>query len=65
MIAAGLTNRQIAERLFIAKRTVDTHVAHIPGKLDCTNRARRCVQDRCSERVYAWRHSLFSGRFRT
>ena len=39
LIATGLTNRQIAERLFIAQRTVDTHVAHILDKLDCSNRA--------------------------
>jgi len=39
LIAAGLTNRQIAERLFIAQRTVDTHVTRILAKLGCSNRA--------------------------
>jgi non-specific serine/threonine protein kinase len=39
LIAAGLTNRQIGEQLFIAQRTVDTHVAHILAKLGCSNRA--------------------------
>ncbi len=39
LIAAGLSNRQMAERLFIALRTVDTHVAHILAKLGCGNRA--------------------------
>jgi predicted ATPase/DNA-binding CsgD family transcriptional regulator len=39
LIAAGLTNRQIAERLFIAQRTVDTHVTRILTKLGCSNRA--------------------------
>jgi non-specific serine/threonine protein kinase len=39
LIATGLTNRQIAERLVIAQRTVDTHVAHILAKLGCSNRA--------------------------
>jgi non-specific serine/threonine protein kinase len=39
LIATGLTNRQIAERLFIAQRTVDTHVTHILAKLGCSNRA--------------------------
>jgi predicted ATPase/DNA-binding CsgD family transcriptional regulator len=39
LIVAGLTNRQIAVRLVIAQRTVDTHVAHILAKLGCSNRA--------------------------
>jgi ATP/maltotriose-dependent transcriptional regulator MalT len=33
LIARGLTNRQIAEELFIAERTADTHVEHILAKL--------------------------------
>jgi len=39
LIAAGLTNRQIAGQLFIAQRTVDTHVGHILAKLGCSNRS--------------------------
>jgi len=39
LIAEGLTNRQIAGRLFIAERTVDTHVGHILAKLGCATRA--------------------------
>jgi non-specific serine/threonine protein kinase len=39
LIAQGLTNRQIAVRLFIAERTVDTHVGRILVKLGCANRA--------------------------
>jgi non-specific serine/threonine protein kinase len=39
LIAAGLTNRQIAARLVIAQRTVDTHVGHILAKLGCSNRS--------------------------
>jgi len=39
LIATGLTYRQIAGRLFIAQRTVDTHVTHILDKLGCSNRA--------------------------
>jgi non-specific serine/threonine protein kinase len=38
LIATGLTNRQIAQRLFIAQRTVDTHVTRILAKLGCSNR---------------------------
>jgi non-specific serine/threonine protein kinase len=43
LIAVGLTNRQIAERLFIAQRTVDTHVSHILAKLGCSNRSQAAV----------------------
>jgi predicted ATPase/DNA-binding CsgD family transcriptional regulator len=39
LIAHGLTNRQIAARLFIAERTVDTHVGRILAKLGCAGRA--------------------------
>ncbi|WP_170177723.1 ATP-binding protein [Thermomonospora umbrina] len=33
LVAEGLSNRQIAERLTIAKRTADTHLEHILAKL--------------------------------
>jgi DNA-binding NarL/FixJ family response regulator len=39
LIAKGLTNRQIGERLFIAERTVDTHVGHILARLGCASRS--------------------------
>ncbi len=39
LIASGLTNRQIGARLFIAERTVDTHVSRILAKLGCSSRA--------------------------
>jgi DNA-binding CsgD family transcriptional regulator len=39
LIASGLTNRQIGARLFIAERTVDTHVGRILAKLGCATRA--------------------------
>ncbi|MGQ4445032.1 helix-turn-helix transcriptional regulator, partial [Streptomyces violaceoruber] len=38
LIGEGLTNRQIAERLVISKRTADTHVEHILTKLGVTSR---------------------------
>ncbi|WP_253873738.1 ATP-binding protein [Actinomadura rupiterrae] len=40
LVAEGLTNREIAERLVIAKRTVDSHLEHILGKLGFTSRTR-------------------------
>lgn len=38
-VAAGCTNAQAAERLFISPATVKSHLAHIFRKLDITNRA--------------------------
>ena len=37
-IASGMGNRQIAERLRITQRTVETHVSTILGKLQLENR---------------------------
>jgi predicted ATPase/DNA-binding CsgD family transcriptional regulator len=43
-VAAGLSNRQIAERLFISRRTVDAHLEHIFGKLGITSRVMLTIQ---------------------
>ena len=39
LIAEGLTNSQIADRLFISVKTVQTHRAHIMEKLDLHDRS--------------------------
>ncbi|HXF82026.1 MAG TPA: response regulator transcription factor [bacterium] len=39
LIAEGLTNAQIADRLFISVKTVQTHRAHIMEKLDLHDRS--------------------------
>ena len=39
LVAAGLTNRQIAERLVLAPKTVSAHVTHILDKLGAARRA--------------------------
>ena len=39
LVAEGLTNNQIAERLFISPKTVDTHRTHIMDKLNLHSRA--------------------------
>ncbi|MEU4426057.1 LuxR C-terminal-related transcriptional regulator [Actinoplanes sp. NPDC024001] len=38
LVADGLTNQQIADRLVIGRRTANTHVEHILTKLDFTSR---------------------------
>jgi predicted ATPase/DNA-binding CsgD family transcriptional regulator len=39
LVAQGLTNPQVAERLFISRGTVKTHLAHVFTKLGLTTRA--------------------------
>ena len=38
LLADGLTNREIAGRLFISQKTVAAHMAHIYGKLGVHSR---------------------------
>jgi DNA-binding CsgD family transcriptional regulator len=37
-VARGLTNRQVAERLFLSQHTVSNHLRHAFAKLDITSR---------------------------
>lgn len=39
LVAEGLHNKEIGQRLFIAERTVDNHVQHILNKLGYNSRA--------------------------
>lgn len=50
LMAHGKTNQDIADELFIALKTVKTHVSNILSKLN--------VQDRTQAVIYAFKHSL-------
>ncbi|MBM7704134.1 response regulator [Metabacillus iocasae] len=50
LIAQGKTNQEIADELFIALKTVKTHVSNILSKLE--------VQDRTQAVIYAFKHEL-------
>lgn len=50
LIAEGLSNREIADRLVISPKTVKTHVSSILSKLH--------VEDRTQAAIYALRHGL-------
>ncbi len=43
LIAAGRTNREIADALFIAEKTVERHITHILTKTESANRAAAVV----------------------
>lgn len=43
LVAQGLTNRQIAARLYLSERTAQNHVQHILTKLDLSNRSQIAV----------------------
>ena len=46
LVAAGLSNSEIAERLFLAVGTVKTHVHNIYGKLGAQSRAQAIARAR-------------------
>jgi NarL family two-component system response regulator LiaR len=50
LVAQGLSNADIAEKLFITERTVKAHVSNLLGKLH--------LSDRTQAAIYAWREGL-------
>jgi len=50
LLARGMSNKDIAERLVISPKTVSNHVEHIYGKIDCSSRA--------AAGLFAMRHGL-------
>lgn len=53
-IADGLSNREIAKKMFISEKTVKTHVSSILGKLH--------LEDRTQAAIYALKHGLVTGK---
>ena len=50
LVAEGLSNQMIAERLGIGEKTVKTHVSNVLGKLN--------VSDRTQAAVFAWKSGM-------
>jgi DNA-binding NarL/FixJ family response regulator len=50
LVAEGLSNQEIAERLFVSFSTAKTHVSHVLTKLD--------LRDRIHIVIYAYQHGL-------
>jgi DNA-binding CsgD family transcriptional regulator len=46
LLAAGLSNKEIAERLHVSPHTVKTHVAHLYEKLDARRRTEAILKAR-------------------
>ena len=53
LVAEGLTNRQVGERLFISDKTVSVHVTRVMHKLDAGSRTEAVAR--------AYRRGLLSG----
>jgi len=44
LVAEGLSNPQIGQRLYVSRRTVQAHLAHVFAKLDITTRAQLAAE---------------------
>jgi DNA-binding CsgD family transcriptional regulator len=44
LVAEGLSNPQIGERLYVSRRTVQTHLAHVFTKLDISSRSQLAAE---------------------
>ena len=44
LVAEGLSNPQIGQRLYVSRRTVQTHLAHVFAKLHITSRTQLAAE---------------------
>jgi DNA-binding CsgD family transcriptional regulator len=44
LVAEGLSNPQIGDRLYVSRRTVQTHLAHVFAKLSISSRAQLAAE---------------------
>jgi DNA-binding CsgD family transcriptional regulator len=44
LVAEGLSNPQIGDRLYVSRRTVQTHLTHVFGKLGVTSRSQLAAE---------------------
>lgn len=51
LIEEGLSNNEIADRLFVSPRTVENHVSAILTKLDASTRQEAVVRNQVSEPI--------------
>ena len=54
LVADGLSNPQIGERLFISRRTVQTHLVHVFAKLGISSRSQLAAQVARRRRQASW-----------
>jgi DNA-binding CsgD family transcriptional regulator len=56
LVAEGLTNREVAERLFVSPHTVNSHLRHVFSKLAINSR----VEPRDVRAITRWRNRAMS-----
>jgi DNA-binding CsgD family transcriptional regulator len=44
LVARGLTNAEVARRLYVSRHTVESHLSHVFSKLDLASRVQLAVQ---------------------